>query len=103
MIVELKDGFRFEVDEVGEELTYSTLPLLKLNAEYANPNKITVAEVHEHFTTANLSSIKIFKDQTDNVPFLMYTEYIYLRYFQKNINPDTGHAHILIGVSSVKE
>lgn len=87
MIVELKDRYRFKVNDVSEIIDQTLRPILQFTIN----DKLLIAKINtitmtKELVKDNLTTIKIFNDD-ENIkePLSIYTEYTKLVLFNKNI------------------
>ena len=87
MIVELKDRYRFKVNDVSEIIDQTLRPILQFTIN----DKLLIAKINtitmtKELVKDNLTTIKIFNDD-ENIkePLSIYTEYTKLVLFNKNV------------------
>lgn len=99
MIVELKNKYRLNIDNISETVVYKNKCLVPtLNLEGAiNVNEFNAIAISENFTEENLEKISIFENRTSTTPITVYTDYRWLIFFNKTISGAKAVVSIQIG------
>lgn len=96
MIVELANKFRFEVDDIVENVNANMIPSLHLRSTGKNINSLKSSTVVQNFDNKSLSTIKIFENKDSTIPIAIYNEYIQLSRFEKVFSGSSGSITIIL-------